>query len=80
MGYARRLAIAGGLGFTLRLGGFAVASAAEKNASMNIVQYALPILISIIAIWYLLHSRRAQTIFRLRKPKPNFPNYVGEHI
>ena len=80
MGYARRLAIAGGLGFTLRLGGFAVASAAEKNAPMNIVQYALPILISIIAIWYLLHSRRAQTIFRLRKPKPSFPNYVGEHI
>ena len=80
MGYARRLAIAGGLGFTLRLSGFAVASAAEKNVSMNIVQYALPILISIIAIWYLLHSRRAQTIFRLRKPKPSLPNYVGEHI
>lgn len=80
LGYARRLAIAGGLGFTLRLGGFAVASAAEKNASMNFVQYALPILISIIAIWYLLHSRRAQTIFRLRKPKPSFPNYVGDSI
>jgi len=78
MGYARRLAIAGALGFTVRLSGFAIASAAEKDTSMNVAQYALPILISIFAIWYLLHSRRAQTIFRLRKPKPSSPIYDGE--
>jgi lipopolysaccharide export system permease protein len=77
MGYARRLAIAGALGFTLRLAGFAVASAAEKDTSMNAVQYALPIIISLIAIWYLLHSRRAQTIFRLRKPKVDISENVG---
>lgn len=69
LGYGRRLAIAGTLGFTLRLGGFAVASAAEKDASLNTAQYALPILISVIAIWYLLHTRRAQTIFRRQKSK-----------
>lgn len=77
MGYARRLAIAGASGFTLRLAGFAVASAAEKDTSMNAVQYALPIIISLIAIWYLLHSRRAQTIFRLRKPKADISKNVG---
>jgi len=78
MGYAKQLALAGGLGFTLRLGGFAIASAAEKDTSMNAAQYALPILISAIAIWYLLHTRRAQTIFRLRKPKPKSLPSVGE--
>ncbi len=83
LGYARRLAIAGALGFTLRLSGFAVASAAEKDISMNAVQYALPIIVSLFAIWYLLHSRRAHTIFRLRKlrkPKVGFSEYSGDTI
>ena len=70
LGYGRRLAIAGMLGFTVRLGGFAIASAAEKNTSLNTAQYVLPILISVIAIWYLLHTKRAQTIFRQHKTRP----------
>lgn len=77
LGYGRRLAIAGTLGFTLRLGGFAIASAAEKDTAMNAAQYALPILISVIAIWYLLHSKRAQTIFRRRKARPDLLTRLG---
>jgi len=67
LGYGGRIAVAGALGFTLRLGGFALASAAEKNGSLNLAQYLLPLLIALLSIWYLLHKRRAQTIFRLRK-------------
>jgi len=77
LGYGRRLAIAGTLGFTLRLGGFAIASAAEKDSAMNAAQYALPIIISAIAIWYLLHTRRAQRIFKHGKAKYNIPSNVG---
>ncbi|MCF6220683.1 MAG: LptF/LptG family permease [Robiginitomaculum sp.] len=81
MGYARRLAIAGALGFTLRLGGFAIASAAEKDTAMNAAQYALPILISAVAIWYLLYTKSAKTIFppsfrhvfQRGKSKPDLP-------
>ncbi len=77
MGYARRLAIAGTLGFTVRLAGFALASAAEKDNAMNAAQYGLPLLVSIIAIWYLLHNRRANAIFRLRNPISGIPNQAG---
>lgn len=63
-GYGRQIAIAAGIGFALRLGGFALASSAESDPAMNIAQYALPIIASLIAAWYLLHKRRAQTIFR----------------
>ena len=69
MGYGRRIATAAALGFTLRLVGFAIASAAEKDPALNIAQYALPISISIVSIWYLLHTKRAQTIFWHRKTK-----------
>ena len=70
MGYGGRIAAAAALGFTLRLGGFAITSAAEKDAAMNIAQYALPIIIAMITIWYLLYKKRAQTIFKPGKSKP----------
>ena len=66
LGYGRRIAVAAALGFAIRLSGFAIASAAEKDSGLNIVQYAIPIVFSLLAIWYLLHKRRAQTIFRRR--------------
>ena len=64
MGYGRMIALAAATGFGLRLVGFAIASAAENDPAMNVVQYAVPITASLIAAWYLLHKRRAQTIFR----------------
>ena len=65
LGYGRRIAIAAALGFTLRLAGFAIASAAEGDPALNTVQYAIPIIASLLAAWYLLHKRRARTIFRI---------------
>ena len=73
MGYGRRIAIAAALGFTLRLGGFAIASAAEKNSSLNVAQYALPMLIAAISIWYLLRTKRAHTLFQFGKQKTSSP-------
>ncbi len=65
LGYGRRIAIAAALGFTLRLSGFAIASAAEGDPALNTVQYAIPIIASLLAAWYLLHKRRTRTIFRI---------------
>lgn len=67
MGYSRKIAIAAALGFTIRLSGFAFASAAEDEPALNILQYAIPISVSIICIWYLLNRRRARNIFNIKK-------------
>jgi len=67
LGYGRRIAIAAAIGFTIRLAGFGVASAAESNPSYNVIQYFVPILVSIICIWYLLNKRRAHNIFRFSR-------------
>ena len=67
MGYGRRIAVAATLGFVIRLGGFALTSAAEEDIALNAAQYGLPVLVAVLATWYLLHRRRAQTIFRRSK-------------
>lgn len=63
MGYGRRIALAAFLGFTLRLLGFVVASAAEDDPALNIVQYALPISIAVISTLLLLRRRRLRYFF-----------------
>jgi len=65
MGYGRRIAVAAALGFTIRLTGFGVASAAESSPGLNIVQYLMPLLVSVLCIWYLLNRRRAGAIFSI---------------
>ncbi|MBL4766242.1 MAG: LptF/LptG family permease [Rhodobacteraceae bacterium] len=65
LGYTRRIAVVAALGFIARLIGFGLASGAESNPALNIAQYCLPLGISVVAIWYLLHPRRAQTIFHI---------------
>jgi lipopolysaccharide export system permease protein len=67
MGYGRKIAIAAALGFAIRLSGFGFASAAEDDPSLNIVQYAVPLSVSVICIWYLLNRRRAGNIFKINK-------------
>ena len=69
LGYGRKIAFAATLGFTIRLFGFVLTSAAESSPALNIAQYGLPIGVSILAIWYLLNPHRARTIFRpFRRP------------
>lgn len=63
MGYGRRIALAAFLGFTLRLLGFVIASAAEDNPALNTLQYALPLSITLISCIVLLRKRRLKYFF-----------------
>lgn len=67
LGYGRKIAIAAALGFTIRLSGFAVASAAEDESALNILQYIVPLSVSIVCLWYLLNRRRAGNIFKVSR-------------
>ncbi len=67
LGYGRKIALAATLGFTIRLFGFVLASAAETSPALNIAQYCLPLIVSIFAIWFLLNPNRAKSIFKIRR-------------
>lgn len=58
MGYGRRIAVCAFTGFVIRLGGFALASAAEGDAALNNLQYGLPIMVMIICGVYLSKRTR----------------------
>lgn len=58
MGYGRRIAICAAIGFTLRLSGFGLASAAETKPLINILQYIIPIVTIICCALYLLWRKR----------------------
>ena len=64
LGYSSKIAMVAALGFSIRLVGFGLSSAAESDPNFNIAQYGLPIIVSLSAAWYLLNRRRAQTIFK----------------
>ncbi len=67
MGYGRKIALAAFVGFSLRLLGFVITSAAEDNAALNILQYALPLLIASVAAAFLLQKKRVRHMFK--KPR-----------
>lgn len=71
MGYNRRIIVCSALGFVLRILGFAAASAAEADTSLNLVQYMLPGLTIIVGGIYL--SRRTRV--RRRGSKRRAANY-----
>ena len=73
MGYGRKIAICAAVGFVIRLAGFGLASAAESDASLNPVQYALPLTICAICALYLLRRRRVRKIQYSLKPKTKSP-------
>ncbi|MGJ8559077.1 MAG: LptF/LptG family permease [Litorimonas sp.] len=56
LGYTRKIIICAAIGFVLRILGFAAASAAEADAALNIVQYAIPGTTILLCSFYL--SRR----------------------
>ena len=58
LGNSRKIAICAVTGFVLRLTGFAVASAAEGNAGLNPVQYAVPLLVIILCLRYVARRKR----------------------
>ena len=58
MGYGRKIAVCAVTGFVIRLGGFAITSAAEGNSALNPLQYALPLLVCVVCGVYLLRRKR----------------------
>ena len=79
MGYGRKIAICAAVGFVIRLAGFGLASAAESDASLNPVQYALPLTICVICALYLLRRRRVRKIeysLKLKAKSPKRPRQV----
>lgn len=70
MGYGPRLAICALLGFSIRIVGFALISAAESRAWLNYAQYALPIIVILICLYYLTSRRRSGRIFNVFRWAP----------
>jgi len=58
LGNARKIAVCAVTGFVLRLIGFAVASAAEGDAALNPVQYAVPLLVILVCLAYVTRRKR----------------------
>ena len=58
LGYGRRIVVCFVLGFVVRLLGFAAVSAAEGNAALNVVQYAIPGSVIVFGTLYLLSRRK----------------------
>lgn len=54
MGYRRRIAICAALGFFIRLSGFAIVSACEKDPGLNFLQYTIPVMTSVFCLFFLL--------------------------
>ncbi len=80
MGYGRKIALAATIGFIIRLAGFAAASAAEDNPALNSMQYAIPIIVSLLCTWFLLSNRRSRRIFKRLPKQPSTEKLLYEEI
>lgn len=58
LGHGRKIAICAVIGFAVRLTGFGLASGAEGDPAMNIIQYIWPVIAIVICLAYLLKDRR----------------------
>ncbi|MBL1430007.1 MAG: LptF/LptG family permease [Robiginitomaculum sp.] len=58
LGYARRLISFGVAALLVRLTGFTIASAAGDAVLFNILQYLLPIFVSLVCLWLLLSPKK----------------------
>jgi len=69
LGYGRKIATCAAIGFIIRLTGFGLASAAESDPSLNIVQYAVPLSVCAGCAWYLLRRKRIRGLKHVFKRK-----------
>ncbi|WP_017930350.1 LptF/LptG family permease [Robiginitomaculum antarcticum] len=72
LGYGKRIAMAAGVGFIIRLAGFAIAAAAEDDSALNAYQYGIPVLTIITCGLYLFSKKRAADIIRWRKRETKY--------
>lgn len=68
LGYARRIATFCAIAAVIRILGFVAQSASEANVSLNIVQYAIPILTTAIALQGIFRQRVSRFIDIRRRP------------
>jgi lipopolysaccharide export system permease protein len=69
LGYARRMATAGGVAIFVRILGFVALSAAEANVWINILQYAIPVLATAFALRSIFRQRAGRFIDVRRRPR-----------
>jgi lipopolysaccharide export system permease protein len=69
LGYARRMATAGGVAIFVRILGFVALSAAEANVWINILQYAIPVLATVFALRSIFRQRAGRFIDVRRRPR-----------
>lgn len=69
MGYGLKLTICAVVGFSIRLVGFALISAAESTPWLNYLQYVLPLLVIAICMFYLTNRKRSGRIFNLPRSR-----------
>ncbi len=67
IGYGRRIAVCAVTGFGLRLTGFALASSSESNPAINYAQYALPIIVILACVAFLLNRNKAKGMPGLKR-------------
>ena len=68
LGYARRIAIVSGVAIFVRVLGFVAQAAAEGNVGLNILQYAIPILATAVALRGVFRQRVSRFIDIRRRP------------
>ena len=68
LGYGRRIATIGAAAAVVRIVGFGVQSACDDNAWLNILQYAVPLLATVIALRSVFRQRVSRFIDIQRRP------------
>ena len=68
MGYGRRIAIVSGVAIFVRVLGFIAQAAAEGNVWLNILQYAIPLLATAVALRSVFRQRVSRFIDIRRRP------------
>jgi len=68
LGYARRIAIVGGLAALVRIAGFVAQSAGEANVWVNVLQYAIPLGATALALRSIFRQRVSRFIDMRRRP------------
>ena len=68
LGYGRRMAITGGIAVLVRALGFVAQSAAEADVWINVLQYAIPLAATVIALRSIFRQRVSRFIDVRRRP------------
>jgi lipopolysaccharide export system permease protein len=68
LGYGRRIAVAAGLAALVRILGFVVQAACESSAWLNVMQYAIPLAATALALRPVFRQRAGRRIALSRRP------------